>query len=181
MTTFDQIKPTAGDTLASHEYILDIAKYATTGVVPSSFINVPDFKDFAPAAPPKLANVTTYANKGNTAQRKTGEDWTAQFNVLPIIGDDGSLQPELELLLAAADGIGAENLIWFQYYHARVASLAYQGTAAVEVTRQNTGPEGEIEFYSITLTGQGDRVKVQNPATAPGGDSNEGAIDPDGE
>lgn len=165
MTDFDSISPTAGDVGNSFEWIWDITSSPTSQT--PTWINVPDMTGFTPNAAPKFKDGTTYANKGQTSQSKTGEDFTLQVQVKGVRGSNGEFQSELLVLIEAADSIGADNVIGYRYYHATSPSLAYQGTAAVNWSRVNTGND-DIEFFQFELTGQGDRAKITNPGVVSG-------------
>lgn len=158
MTAFDDVAPTQGDNGNSFEWLWDICADPANPV----WINVPDITGLNPSAPPKQKDDTTYANKGQTSQAKTGEDWTMQVQVKGVKDLAGEFQDELLILINAADAIGQSNVIGYRYYHATSPSLAYQGTAGVEWTRANTDNDS-IEFFSFTLTGKGDRAKITNP------------------
>lgn len=162
MTAFTDVAPTQGDNGNSFEWIWDIATDKSNPV----WLNVPDITGLNPSAPPKQKDDTTYANKGQTSQAKTGEDWTMQVQVKGVKDETGEFQPELVALINAADGSGDDNVIGYRYYHATSSVLAYQGTAGVEWTRANTDNDS-IEFFSFTLTGKGDRHKIANPAVQP--------------
>ncbi|MGI6878837.1 phage tail tube protein [Microbacterium sp. gxy059] len=171
MTTFADIAPTQGDTGNTFEWIWDIT--ADPFIEDPTYLNVPDITGLTPAAPPKLQDSTTYANKGQTSQSKTGEDFTMQVQVKGVKDETGEFQPELVALIEAADGIASDNIIGYRYYHATSKALAYAGTAAVNWSRVNTGNDG-IEFFQFDLTGQGDRRKIPNPALETSNDGGTG-------
>jgi len=162
-TTFADVQPTAGDQAGTYEWLWDIA--APSATTPTTWVNVPDITGLTPTPAPKFKDGTTYANKGNTSQSKTGEDFTMTVSVKGVKDTEGEFQPELLILFAAADSKGAANIIHYRYYHATSASLAYQGTASVQWARDNTGND-DLEMFGMTLTGQGDRVKITNPGLA---------------
>lgn len=159
MTIFTDIVPTAGELANSYEWIWDINTGTTATPV---WTNVPDMTGFNPTASPKLKDDTTYANKGATSQKKVGEDFSIAVNVKGVKDLTGEFQAELLALIEAADSTGEANIIGYRYYHATSPSLAYEGTAAVAWSRQNTAND-DPEFFSFTLTGQGDRAKITNP------------------
>lgn len=166
MTSFDGIAPTVGDNGNAYEWIWDVAALPAGGlsaITDTDWKNVPDITGLNPSAPPQTQDGTTYANKGNPSQDKIGETFTMPVNVKGVKDTTGEFQPELLILLEAGDAKGAANVIAYRYYHATSATLAYQGTANVEWTRQNTG-NTDTEFFSFTLTGRGDRTKITNPA-----------------
>jgi hypothetical protein len=163
MAFFADIAPTQGENGNSFEWLWDICADPTAD--PKVYLNVPDITGLAPAAPPKQKDDTTYANKGQTSQSKTGEEFTLQVQVKGVKDDTGEFQPELLVLIHAADSKGKDNVVGYRYYHATSAALAYEGTAGVEWTRANTDNDS-VEFFSFTLTGKGDRTKITNPALA---------------
>lgn len=169
MTTLDDIAPTQGDMAFAYETIWDIAALPAGGAEVTTWLNVPDITGLAPAAPPVTADNTTYANKGNSSTVKIGETFTLAVNVSPVRDAEGEFQPELLLLLEAADSKGVDNTIAYRYYDSASAAIAFQGTARVEYTFANTGATDQ-KIFAFTLTGNGDRVKITNPAiAAPGG------------
>lgn len=164
MTAFSGIKPTLGDQSGTYEWILDIAAIPSGGGAPTSWLNVPDFGNFAPTPAPKLKEGTTYANKGQTSQSKTGEDFSASFSVKAVKDATGEFQAELLLLLSTAEAKGKANNIAYRYYHATSAALASGGTAAVQWSRANNGMD-DLEWFDFTLTGQGDRAPITRPTS----------------
>lgn len=161
MTNFDDIAPTTGDVGSSFEWIYDICQDPTASS--PTWLNVPDITGLNPNPAPKFKDGTTYANKGQTSQTKTGEDFTLSVQVKGVKDASGEFQPELLVLINAADAIGDDNVIGVRYYHATSPTLAYQLTAAVNWSRVNTGND-DLEFFQFELTSQGDRVRITNPA-----------------
>ena len=159
MTDYDSIAPTAGDIANSYEVILDI----NTGTSEApTWLNIPDITAFNPTSNPKTADVATYAHKGGDALQKVGETFSATFNLLKIRDDEGEFQAEWIALKEAADADGEDNLIEFRYYDALGASEAYQGKAAVQRARANTG-NADPGFDTFTLTGNGRAKPITNP------------------
>jgi hypothetical protein len=172
MTKLADVKPTVGNAAGSFEYLLDLAAIPASGdltTIPSSgtgaFKNLPDINSLAPTNAPKKKDRTTYANKGQTKSTKRGSDFSMTVSILGIRDSTGEFQAALVLLLAAAEADGDANNVAYRYYHATSPSLAWLGTAGVEWTRANTGPDDD-EWFDFTLTGQGDRAKITNPALA---------------
>jgi len=166
MTALNQIAPTLGSNANSYEWMWDICTNPAES--PRKYMNVPDITGLAPLAPPKNQDDATYANKGQDSQSKIGETFSLQVTVKAVLDANGELQPYLIALIKAADATGSDNIIGHRYYHATSEILAYEGTAGVEWVRQNTG-NADLEFFSFTLTGKGDRKRIPNPAreTAP--------------
>lgn len=159
-TAFADIKPTPGSHAGTFEWIFDVAPIPAGGdistIAETAWKNVPDINNLNPQAPPKMKDATTYANKGNTSQVKTGEDVTVSVSVKGVKDADGEFQPELLLLVAAADSMGVANNVAYRYRHATSAAFTFRGTASVGYTRANTGVD-DPEWFDFTLTGQGDR------------------------
>jgi hypothetical protein len=160
-TTFATLKPTAGAQAGTYEWLWDIA-VVPTGATSPTWVNVPDITGLTPTPAPKFKDGTTYANKGQTSQQKTGDDFTLAVSVKGVKDTTGEFQPELLILFAAADAVGAANILLYRYYHATSPSLAWSGSAAVQWSRDNTGND-DLEMFGFTLTGQGDRKKITNP------------------
>ena len=160
-TAFADIKPTAGSTAGTFEWLFDIAAVPASGdisaIPEASWKNVPDINSLNPSSAPKMKDATTYANKGNTSQVKTGEDVTVSVSVKGVKDSTGEFQPELLLLVAASDSVGVANNLAYRYRHATSKQFTFRGTAAVSYTRANTGVD-DPEWFVFTLTGQGDRV-----------------------
>lgn len=172
MTKLADVKPTIGNAAGSFEYLLDITAVPADGdlsTIPANgsgaWANLPDINSLAPTNAPKQKDRTTYANKGQTKNTKRGSDFSMTVSVLGIRDDTGEFQPALVALLAAAEADGDDNNVAYRYYHATSPSLAWEGTAGVNWTRANTGVDDD-EWFDFTLTGQGDRVKITNPAIA---------------
>ncbi len=159
------VTPSVGTTSNSYEVIVDI----NTGTEETpTWTNIPDITAFAPTPANKMIDTTTYAHKGNTAQSKVGEDFTATFNALGIRGADGEFQEYILALLAlsAPETRGADAVGHFRYYDSEGASYAYEFTATVQDGRANTG-NADPNFFTFTLTSQGDRKSIPNPVATP--------------
>lgn len=159
--------PTEGTPANSYELVWDIN--TGTSVAPV-WLNIPDITGINPQAAPKLQDTATYANHGNDAQSKTGETFTASFDVLVVRGIDGEFQPELLALLAlsAPETRGAAAVGHFRYYDELGASYAFEFSGSVQDTRKNTG-NADPAFFSFTITGKGDRKSIVNPNIVTGG------------
>lgn len=162
MTKYDDVKPTEGDVANSFESIFDINTGTTETPV---WTNVPDITALNPQFAAKLKDIATYAHKGASAQKKTGTDFTLDFNILKVRDETGEFQPEWLALKEAADAEGDDNNIGFRYYDALGASDAYQGIAAVgRGNRPSTGND-DPGFDNFTLTGVGPVKPITNPVT----------------
>lgn len=157
-------KPTAGSIANSYELCWDIDT-GTTGT--PTWLNIPDITGINPQPSPKMTDVTTYANHGSDNQTKTGEAFTASFDVLAVRGLKGEFQPELLALLALAapETRGAAAVGHFRYYDEMGASYAFEFTGTVQETRKNTG-NSDPGVFSFTITSKGDRKSIANPNKA---------------
>ncbi|MEN1976996.1 phage tail tube protein [Cellulomonas olei] len=130
---------------------------------------------FISAVDPQATSVTqdgaTYDDNGAPHPIKTSESWTlgftAQGHRLPTTG---LYLPEVEKLLelAGPDSVGNAASGQFRWYddpsdHVPNPNEAYEGDGTVAVTRQNTGND-QIAGWTVTVTGQGRRRKIANPA-----------------
>lgn len=172
MTKLADVKPTVGNAAGSFEWLLDIAVVPASGdltTIPATgtgaWKNLPDQNSMNPTNAAKRKDRSTYANKGQTKSTKRGSDFSMSTSILGVRDSSGEFQAALVALLTAAEADGDANNLAYRYYHATSPSLAFMGTAGVEWTRANTGPDDD-EWFDFALTGQGDRVKITNPALA---------------
>lgn len=162
MTDYSAVAPTEGSVAQSYEYIVDVAVPVVSPAEPS-YVNIPDITAFNPQFPAQLQDITTYANKGQSAQTKVGSAPTASFNILKIRDNTGEFQAEWLILKAASDKTGADNLVTLRWYDALGASDAYEGLFLVSRdARPETGPQGP-GWDAFTLTAAGPVLPITNP------------------
>jgi len=166
--------PTDTKLVKSYEYSIDVLKSGGTA---------PEYADgewlrvrFLSAVDPDVSNVevdgATYEDKGSPHPIVTGENWTLNFTIQLHRKDDGSFLEEVEEFMKRTRP-GANNSIVVRWYDDPRGTSnakpnkdeAYVGTATVTIKRGETGNAG-IGTCSITLTGQGPRVKTKNPLAA---------------
>lgn len=149
---------------------------------------------YQPSGTPTTQDAQTYDDLGAPNADVTGWGFGHTFNVQVnrSLGS-GLYLPEVEALLARTRPSAVAELatIDYRWYHKPAVGTpnphdAGRGQATVAVSRQNTGPGGEIEVLSFTTTGKGSYEEIQNPftgwgATAPlvGSVTPEGAGDND--
>ena len=167
MTKYEDVKPTQGDVANSYEYIFDIA--LNSAEEPTAWLNVPDITALNPQFAAKLKDIATYAHKGASAQKKTGADFTLDFNILKVRDQTGEFQAEWLMLKQAADAKGDGNNLRFRYYDALGASDAYEGIAAVSRGNRPSTGNDDPGFDNFTLTGVGEVVPIENPTKAAAG------------
>lgn len=137
------------------------------------------FCRFSSAIDPQVTAVTqdgaTYDDNGAPHPIKTSESWTLGFTVQGHRQPDGTFLPELVKLLelAGPEAVGNRATGMFRWYDDPVGAEpnpleAYQGAGTVAVARQNTGND-QIGGWTVTVTGQGRRKRIENPSTATSG------------
>ena len=164
MTTWADIKPTEGDVANTFEYMFDIAPLPEGGLAAvQDWTNVPDITGLNPQFAPKMKDITTYADKGSTSQKKVGNDFTLDFQILKVRDQTGKFQPEWKILKDASDASGSANNIAFRYYDALGAEDAYMGVAAVTRANRPSTANDDPGFDAFTLTGRGEVAPISNP------------------
>ena len=157
---YDDVTLAEGDVANSFEFMFDIN--TGTKAVPV-WLNIPQLTGLNPQHTPKLRDITTYADQGNTNQKKTGQDFTLDFNMLKVRDDTGEFQPEWLALKEAADADGEANNVEIRYYDSRGASDAYQGTVSVARGSRPSTANDEIGWDNFTFASVGRIAPIANP------------------
>jgi hypothetical protein len=161
----------AGSTLGkSFEYGIDVN--LGTSAVPS-WQPVRRISGFNPTPTPTTQDAQTYDDLGAQNNDVTGWSFGLAFNVQVNRSlTTGLYLPEVEAILARTkpSAKGELAVLEVRWYHKPELGTpnptdAGRGLATVAVTRQNTGPNGEIEVLSVTLTGKGPYDEIANPFT----------------
>lgn len=170
--------PTPEDTLPtnsqlkfSYEYAVDVDISDGTGEPVWQRVRFIDAVN--PAATGVRVSAATYEDKGAPNEIRTSESWTLGFNVQAHVVD-GQYLPEVRALLdrASPDAVGEDAKIPVRYYdhpdgsRDPVLDDSFSGIATVEMTRAQTGADGQVEVFSFTLTGVGRRAKAPHPSEA---------------
>lgn len=171
MTTPTQIAPTRGTNASSYEWILDVGIVPENPGDPIDWLNVPDITALAPNSTQTTADGSTYANQGQTDTATIGESFNLSVNVKVVTDTAGDVIPALNLMIEAANALldqerAGDRVLAIRFYHYKLANMAYEYTADITWTRQNTG-NVDLEFLAFTLTGKGDRKVIPNPALVP--------------
>lgn len=147
----------------SYEYAVDVQTGADTWQK-VRYISAVD-----PQVTPVTEDAATYDDQGAPNAVKTSESWTLSFTVQQHRTADGYL-PEMEAIHALNEpsAVGKTATGTFRWYDNPAAGTpnpneAYEGDGTVQVTRGNTGNTG-IGVWNVTVTGQGRRRKIANPA-----------------
>lgn len=161
----------AGTTLGkSFEYGIDV-NLGTPGA--PVWQPVRRISGFQPTPTPTTQDAQTYDDLGAQNTDVTGWSFGIAFNVqVNRNTSTGLYLPEIEALLARTrpSAKGEAAVIEVRWYHKPEFGTpnpadAGQGRATVAYTRQNTGPNGEIEVLSVTLSGKGPYTEIANPFT----------------
>lgn len=161
----------AGSTLGhSFEYGIDINIGTDVAPVWQPFRRISDFN---PNVTPITQDAATYDDFGSPNADKTGESWTASFAALVNRNTStGAYTPEVEAVNARTlpTAKGEAAVVHVRYYHKPESGTpnpddAYEGYATVGIQRANTGADGAVERWTITLTGKGPRTQIANPFT----------------
>lgn len=154
----------------SYEYSVDV----NTGTIDTpTWQNIRFISAVDPQVSPVTQDAATYDDDGAPNQVKTSESWTLSFTVQQHRLADGSYLPEVEALLAATlpTATGEAAVVHVRWYDDPVTGTpnpddAFEGVGTVQMTRQQTGND-QIGGWSVTITGQGRRTKIANPAGTP--------------
>lgn len=165
--------PTDSQLKFSYEYAVDVDISDGTGEPVWQRVRFID--SLNPAATGVKVSAATYEDKGAPNEIRTSESWTLAFNVQAHVVA-GEYLPEVQALLdrTAPDAVGEDAKIAIRYYdnpdgsRDPVLTDSYSGLATVEMTRSQTGADGQIEVFSFTLTGVGRRAQAVHPDTPAG-------------
>ena len=164
----EETLPTNSQLKVSYETAVDVDISDGTGA--PIFQRVRFIDAVNPTATGVRVPATTYEDKGAPNEIRTSEAWTLSFNVqVHVVA--GAYLPEVQALLdrAAPDATGEAAKIAVRYYDhpdgARdpILTDAYSGLATVEITRGQTGADGQVETLAVTLTGVGRRAQAVHP------------------
>ena len=159
----------AGSTLGkSFEYGIDVNLGTYAAPVWQSVRRISGFQ---PSPTPTTQDAQTYDDLGAPNSDVTG--WSISHALNAQVNRSittGLYLPEIEAVLARTnpDAKGESAVLDVRWYHKPENGTpnpndAGRGFFTVATTRQNTGPNGEIEMLSITLTGKGTYDKITNP------------------
>lgn len=159
----------AGATLGkSFEYGIDINLGTSADPEWQPFRRISAFQ---PTYTPTTQDAQTYDDLGADNSDVTGWSFAIAFNVqVNRLTASGLYLPEIEALLARTrpSAKGEAAVVEVRWYHKPEIGTpnpadAGQGRATVAISRQNTGPNGEIEVLSVTLSGKGPYTEIANP------------------
>lgn len=159
----------AGSTLGkSFEYGLDV----NTGTYSAPVWQpVRRISGFQPSPTPNTQDAQTYDDLGAANSDVTGWSFSLAFNVqVNRSTTTGLYLTEIEAILARTkpNAKGESAVLDVRWYHKPESGEpnpndAGRGFTTVSYSRQNTGPNGEIEVLSVSLTGKGPYEEIANP------------------
>lgn len=160
---------TATDFAFSYEFAVDVD--TTPESVEPTYQKVRFSSAVDPQVTPVTQDAATYDDLGAPNLVKLSESWTLGFTIQAQRLATGKYLPEVEALLAATrptavGNLAARRVRWYDNPATGVANPdeAYEGQGTVTMTRQNTGND-QIGGWTVTITGQGRRSSIPNPAT----------------
>lgn len=138
-----------------------------------TWIDVRGRAEFQPGLDPTLQEDSDFDGGGYKSQTVTALAWTLSFKVARKVVGAGSTAYDAgqEALRLAANEMGVANSVhvrWFEAADDGPRTEAYEGFAAVSWSPDGGGMDA-LTMVSVTLTGQGQRLAITNPAgtTAP--------------
>ncbi|TKR27134.1 hypothetical protein FA014_01900 [Cellulomonas hominis] len=153
----------------SYEYALDV-DLAESLTDPPIWQHLRFSSAIDPQVTPVMKDAATYRDKGAPNQKKVSESWTLAGTVQQHRRPDGDFLPEVERLLelAGPDAVGNKATGRFRWYDDPADGEpnpreAYEGDGTVQMNRQTTGND-DIGGWSFSITGQGRRRRIANPA-----------------
>jgi len=159
--------PLGASTLA-RKWLLDV----NTGTVASPvWTPVGGILDFTPSLDPTLQDDSDFDSAGYKSQTVTALAWGASFTVRRAAQAGAPTQYDAgqEFLRTVSLTMGIQNSAQVRFYEVTTSgptTEAYQGFAAVSWSPKG-GAMDALDEVGVTLTGQGQRSSITNPANVP--------------
>lgn len=134
----------------------------------ATWLPVRGIQELTPSKDDNLEDDSDYDSDGWTSQTRTGQSWGLELSVARKQSGAGvtlAYDPGQELIRAASDQFGVDGTVWVRWFNRDGGDEAYQGRAQAGFT-DNGGGVTALSTASITLTGNGKRERIENPATA---------------
>lgn len=162
--------PLGASTLV-RKWLLDVNTGATSSPIWTPVLGM---LDFTPTADPTLQDDSDFDGAGYKSQTVTALAWSATGSVARKTQASAPTQydPGQEFLRLASLTMGTQNSIEVRFYEYAGPGLtgptteAYQGKAAVTWSPKG-GAMDALDEATFTLTGQGARASITNPASIP--------------
>lgn len=159
--------PLGASTLV-RKWLLDVNTGTTSSPIWTPVVGI---LDFTPTLDPTLQDDSDFDGGGYKSQTVTALAWSATGSVTrkvkagaPTQYDDGQ-----EFLRLASLTMGIQNSVEVRFYEVTAGgptTEAYQGKAAVSWSPKG-GAMDALDEATFTLTGQGARASITNPAAVP--------------
>ncbi|HJQ00080.1 MAG TPA: IPT/TIG domain-containing protein [Jatrophihabitans sp.] len=130
----------------------------------TEYIPVRAMSDFQPSNPSTMQDDSDYDSDGFGSDAKTGSKWA---NVLKLIRKKGVTSnvydPGQETLRLASNEFGGAGVVRVRWYERDGGGEAWEGYAQVQWS-EDGGNSTALSTVSVTLSGQGARTPITNPA-----------------
>lgn len=159
--------PLGASTLV-RKWLLDVNTGTTSSPIWTPVLGV---LDFTPTLDPTLQDDSDFDGGGYKSQTVTALAWSATGSVSRKAQASAPTQydPGQEFLRLASLTMGIQNSVEVRFYEVTAGgptTEAYQGKAAVSWSPKG-GAMDALDEASFTLTGQGARASITNPASVP--------------
>lgn len=129
-----------------------------------TWIPVRAIGELKPNVDTTLEDDSDYDSDGWQSQAKTGMAWTLETKLVRKAGlTSGNYDPGQEVLRAAANSFGAAGTVHVRWFDRQGGPEAYEGFATVSWAPDGGGSTA-LDTVTVTLTGQGRRNDIANPA-----------------
>lgn len=121
-------------------------------------------QELTPAKEDNLEDDSDYDSDGWTSQVRTGQSWSLELKVARKAEGGTVYDPGQEIIRTASDQFGVDGTVLVRWYNRDGGAEAYQGRAIAGFT-DDGGSTTALSTATLTLTGNGARTKITNPAT----------------
>lgn len=125
--------------------------------------------DLKPDVSPNLVEASAYDTNGWDSFEVTSNAWTLVAGFYRRKDGAGIYDPGQEIARACIGQFGDAGRVGVRWYDKNGSTEAYKGVGLVKWEKANTGVK-DLESVTLTLTGDGELLKITNPgvaATAP--------------
>ncbi len=121
-------------------------------------------REFTPASDPTMEDDGDYDNDGWGSSVKTMATWSVTVALGRKVGvNSGNYDPGQEYLRVRDDEFGSTSVVEIRWFDRNGGPEAYQGYASVAWSPGGGGPSA-LDTATVTLSGQGRRNRITNPA-----------------
>lgn len=133
----------------------------------ASWVPIRGVQEFNPSKDDNLEDDSDYDSDGWTSQTRTGQSWSLEVKVgrKASGGDKVEYDEGQEIVREASDQFGIDGTVLVRWFNRDGGDEAYQGRAQAGFT-DDGGSNTALSTATITLTGNGKRHRIDNPAEA---------------